>query len=84
MAPHASVATMSLGSEPEQRPVSPGLALPVGGWLAHHDVGLAWQPRPLAARDAARGRCWPLVPGCSPWARWWSPRGAVRGPAPGS
>ena len=56
MAPHASVATMSLGSGPEQRPVSPRLALPAGGWLAHHDVGLAWQPRPLAARDAARGR----------------------------
>jgi len=56
MAPHASVATMSLASGPEQRPVSPRLALPVGGWLAHHDVGLAWQPRPLAARDAARGR----------------------------
>jgi len=56
MAPHASVATMSLGSGPEQRPVSPRLALPVGGWLAHHAVGPAWQPRPLAARDAARGR----------------------------
>ena len=56
MAPHASVATMSLGSGPEQRPVSPRLALPVGGWLARHDVGLAWQSRPLAARDAARGR----------------------------
>ena len=56
MAPHASVATMSLGSGPEQRPVGPRLALPVGGWLAHHDAGLAWQPRPLAARDAARGR----------------------------
>ena len=56
MAPHASVATMSLGSGPEQRPVGPRLALPVGGWLAHHDVGPAGQPRPLAARDAARGR----------------------------
>ena len=56
MAPHASVATMSLGSGPEQRPVGPRLALPAGGWLAHHDVGPAWQPRPLAARDAARGR----------------------------
>ena len=56
MAPHASVATMSLGSGPGQRPVGPRLALPVGGWLAHHDVGRAWQPRPLAARDAARGR----------------------------
>ena len=56
MAPHASVATMSLGSGPEQRPVSPRLALSVGGWLAHHDVGPAWQPRPLTARDAARGR----------------------------
>jgi len=54
MAPHASVATMSLGSGPEQRPVGPRLALPAGGWLAHHDVGPAWQPRPLAARDAAR------------------------------
>ena len=38
MAPHASVATMSLGSGPEQRPVSPRLALPAGGWLAHHDA----------------------------------------------
>ena len=56
MAPHASVATMSLGSGPEQRPVGPRLALPVGGWLAHHDVGPAGQPPPLAARDAARGR----------------------------
>ena len=56
MAPHASVATMSLGSGPEQRPVGPRLALPAGGWLAHHDVGLAWQPRPLAGRDVARGR----------------------------
>ena len=56
MAPHASVATMSRGSGPEQRPVSPRLALPAGGWLAHHDIGLAWQPRPLPARDAARGR----------------------------
>ena len=56
MAPHASVATMSLGSGPQQRPVSPRLALPAGGWLAHHDAGPAWQPRPLAARDAARGR----------------------------
>jgi Pentapeptide repeats (8 copies) len=56
MAPHASVATMSLGSGPEQRPVSPRLALPAGGWLAHHDVGPAWQPCPPAARDAARGR----------------------------
>ena len=56
MAPHASVATMSLGSGPEQRPVGPRLALPVGGWLAHHDVGPAWQPRPLAGRDVARGR----------------------------
>ena len=56
MALHASVATMSLGSGPEQRPVGPRLALPAGGWLAHHDVGPAWQPRPLAARDAARGR----------------------------
>jgi Pentapeptide repeats (8 copies) len=56
MAPHASVATMSLGSGPEQRPVSPRLALPAGGWLAHHDVGAAWQPCPPAARDAARGR----------------------------
>ena len=56
MAPHASVATMSLGSGPEQRPVSPRLALPAGGWLAHHGADPAWQPRPLAARDAARGR----------------------------
>ena len=56
MAPHASVATMSLGSGPQQRPVSPRLALPAGGWLAHHDVGPAWQPRSLVARDAARGR----------------------------
>jgi hypothetical protein len=56
MAPHASVATMSLGLGPEQRPVSPRLALPAGGWLAHHDAGPAWQPRPLTARDAARGR----------------------------
>ena len=39
MAPHASAATMSLGPGPEQRPVSPRLALPAGGWLAHHDVG---------------------------------------------
>jgi hypothetical protein len=56
MAPHASVATMSLGSGPQQRPVSPRLALPAGGWLANHDAGPAWQPRSLAARDAARGR----------------------------
>jgi len=56
MAPHASVATMSLGSGPGQRPISPRMTLPVGGWLAHHVVGPAWQPRPLAARDAARGR----------------------------
>ena len=56
MAPHASVATMSLGSGPEQRPVGPRLALTAGGWLAHHNAGPAWQPRPLAARDAARGR----------------------------
>ena len=27
-----------------------------GGWLAHHDAGPARQPRPPAARDAARGR----------------------------
>jgi hypothetical protein len=47
---------MSLGSGPQQRPVSPRLALPAGGWLANHDAGPAWQPRPLAARDAARGR----------------------------
>jgi pentapeptide repeat protein len=63
MAPHASVATMSLGSGPEQRPVSPRLALPVGGWLAHHDVGPAWQPRPPTARDAARGRVLALSAG---------------------
>jgi Pentapeptide repeats (8 copies) len=56
MAPHASVATMPLGSGPEQRPVSHRLALSVGGWLAHHDAGPAWQPRPPAAGDAARGR----------------------------
>jgi len=56
MAPHASAATMSLGPGPEQRPVSPRLALPAGGWLAHHDVGPARRPRPLAARDAGRGR----------------------------
>jgi len=56
MAPHASVATMSLRSVPGQRPVSPRVALPAGGWLAHHGVGPAWQPRPLVARDAARGR----------------------------
>ena len=56
MAPHASVATMSPGSGFEQRPVSPRRALPVGGWLARRDVGPAWQPRPLAGRDAVRGR----------------------------
>jgi Pentapeptide repeats (8 copies) len=56
MAPHASVATMSLGSGPQQRPFGPRLALPVGGWLANHDAGPAWQARSLAARDAARGR----------------------------
>ena len=56
MAPHASVATMSPGSGFEQRPVSPRRALPVGGWLARRDVGPAWQPRPLAGRDAAHGR----------------------------
>jgi Pentapeptide repeats (8 copies) len=57
MAPHASsVATMSLGSGPEQRPVSPRLALPVGGWLAHNDVGPAWQSHPPAGWDPARGR----------------------------
>ena len=56
MAPHASVATVSLGPGPEQRPAGPRLALPAGGWLAHHDAGPAWQPRPLAARDAGRGR----------------------------
>ena len=57
MAPHASsVATMSLGSGPGHRPVSPRQALPVGGWLAHNDVGPAWQPRPPAGWDAERGR----------------------------
>jgi len=57
MAPHASsVATMSVGSGPEPRPVSPRLALPAGGWLAQNDVGPAWQSGPPAGWDAARGR----------------------------
>jgi len=56
MAPHASVAMMSLGSGPGQRRVGPRLALPAGGWLAHRDAGPVWQLRPLAARDAAHGR----------------------------
>jgi Pentapeptide repeats (8 copies) len=57
MAPHASsVATMSLGSGPGQRPVTPRMALPIGGWLAQNDVGPAWQSRPPAGGDAARGR----------------------------
>jgi Pentapeptide repeats (8 copies) len=54
MASHASVAMMSLGSGPEQHPVSPRLALPAGGWLAHHDVSPVWRLRPLAVRDGAR------------------------------
>jgi Pentapeptide repeats (8 copies) len=56
MSPHARAATMSLGSGSGQRPVGPRLALPVAGRLAHHEAGPAWQPRPLAARDAARSR----------------------------
>ena len=57
MAPHASsVATMSLGSGPGQRPVTPRMALPIGGWLAQNDAGPAWQSRPPAGGDAARGR----------------------------
>jgi hypothetical protein len=63
MAPHASVATMSLGSGPEQRPASPHLALPVGGWLAHHDAGPAWQPPPWRHGMPRAAGCWPLVPG---------------------
>jgi hypothetical protein len=47
---------MSLGSGHEQRPVSPRLALSVGGWLAHHDAGPAWPPHALAARDTVRRR----------------------------
>ena len=84
MAPHASVATMSLGSGPQQRPVSPRLALPAGGWLAHHDAGRPGSHVPWRHAMPRAAGCWPLVPGCSPQARWWSPRGAVRGPAPGS
>jgi len=84
MAPHASVATMSLGSGPEQRPVGPRLALPVGG--GSRTMTLAWPGSHVPWRHGTprAAGCWPLVPGCSPWARWWSPRGAVRGPAPGS
>src|ERR1700751_1472457 len=55
MAPHASIATMSLGSGPQQHPVSPRLALPAGGWVPHHDTGQAWQPRSPAARAASPG-----------------------------
>ena len=37
-------------------PAAVRVPVPAVGWLAHHDVGPAWQPRPPAGRDAARGR----------------------------
>ena len=37
-------------------PAAARVLVPAGDWLAHHDAGPARQPRPPAARDAARGR----------------------------
>ena len=76
MAPQAS----SVGTSPGNRDLGSvrlvlAVALPADGWLAHHDAW-PWQPRSLAARDAARGRLWPLVPGCSPQRAGARPRGA--------